>query len=219
MLQVKIAVLLDPSNNWIDKYIRQIAMTDVLQERFSFFFSYNPEEVKNFDIVFILGYTKVLKKSFLDSNKLNLVVHESDLPRGRGFSPVQWQILEGKNSIPVSLIEAKEEVDSGDIVEKYILELNGYELLDEIREKQGCTTFQIIKNFLNKYPNNVGVKQAEKAIFYKKRTEKDDELDIDKTIREQFNHFRIANNIKHPLYFIIDGHKFYLKICSDKSLE
>ena len=35
-------------------------------------------------------------------NKNNIVVHASDLPKGRGFSPMSWQILEGKNKIKLS---------------------------------------------------------------------------------------------------------------------
>ena len=46
--------------------------------------------------MFVIGYTKILPKEFLEGNKLVLVIHESDLPKGKGFSPVQWQILEGK---------------------------------------------------------------------------------------------------------------------------
>jgi len=54
---------------------------------------------------------------------MNLVVHESDLPRGKGFAPVKWQILDGKKEIPVCLLETTEQVDSGDILGKYTFNL------------------------------------------------------------------------------------------------
>ena len=34
------------------------------------------------------------------------VTHASDLPRGRGWSPVVWDVLEGKDRIVLSLVEA-----------------------------------------------------------------------------------------------------------------
>ncbi len=216
MPEIKVAVLLDPNNNWLDKYIRQIEKIDNLKERYCFYFSDSPEEIKNFDIVFILGYTKILKKAFLESNGLNLVVHESNLPEGKGFSPVQWQVLDGRNVITVCLLEATDEVDSGDIFEKGLIELNGYELFDGIRKKQASATIGLIRKFLDKYPNIVRTKQFGKETFYKKRTIEDDELDVDKTLRELFNHFRIAHNEKNPLFFIIDGHQYYLKVYKDK---
>ncbi len=216
MPEIKIAILLDSANSWIDKYIRQLKTDYKLDVKYSFFFSYDPDDIKHFDIVFILGYTKILDKSFLDSNALTLLVHESDLPKGKGFSPVQWQVLEGKRIIPVCLIEATKKVDSGDIFETSIIELSGYELFPEIREKQAFATIEVIKRFLVKYPDNMRIKQIGEETYYRRRNMSDDALDIDKTIREQFNHFRIANNDEYPLYFIIDGHKYYLKIYSNE---
>ena len=78
-------------------------------------------------------------------NALNLVIHESDLPEGRGFFPVQWQVLEGKNRIPVCMIECSKEVDSGDIIMRSEIILEGYELFDHIREKQGQATIGAIE--------------------------------------------------------------------------
>ena len=58
--------------------------------------SKNKKRFFNFDILFILGYTRFLSSNFLRKNSLNLVVHESDLPKGRGLAPVQWQLLKNK---------------------------------------------------------------------------------------------------------------------------
>lgn len=71
--------------------------------------------------------------SALSHNAHNLVVHSSALPHGRGWSPITWQILEGKNEIPTTLIEAGETVDSGCIYARHQMQFKGNELLDEIR--------------------------------------------------------------------------------------
>jgi len=52
--------------------------------------------------------------------------------------------------------------------------------------------------------------------FYPKRTPKDSNLDINKTIKEQFNLLRIVNNEEFPAFFEIDGHRYALKIELDK---
>jgi methionyl-tRNA formyltransferase len=98
------------------------------------------ETAFDLDLLFILGYTKIIHKISLAKNKLNLVIHESNLPEGRGFSPVQWQVLEGKNEIKVCLIEASEKPDEGDIFNSTIIRLEGHELMDEIREAQANAT-------------------------------------------------------------------------------
>lgn len=207
---MKIAFLLDKDNNWIEPFVELYVKNN---SNFNIF--YNHIDVVNYDIVFILAYTKILDNKFLKSNNLNLVVHESDLPKGKGFSPIQWQILEGKNEIIFTLFEAIETLDAGDIYSQEKISLEGHELFEEIRMLQGETTIKLIDNFLNSYPNIEKKVQKGKESFYAKRKSEDDKIDIDKSIKDQFNHFRIAQNNEYPLWFEIDGHRYTLKVFKD----
>ena len=100
----------------------------------------------------------------------------------------------------------------GDIFEKMTLTLDGTELYEEIRKKQALITFELIERFLEKYPNISSKKQIGKPTFYRKRKPSDSQLDIDQTIRSQFNLFRICNNKEWPAFFEISGVKYKLKI-------
>ena len=133
---------------------------------------------------------------------MTLIIHESNLPKGKGFSPIQWQILNGKNVITFSLIDLNKNIDSGDIYDQIKLKLNGQELFDEIRNKQAITTFKLITNFVDKYPLNTKRKQKGRSTYYRKRTQKDGKLNINRTINNQFNLLRIGDNDKWPSYFI-----------------
>jgi len=209
---IKVAFLLDRSNDWLAAYLP----TNVGNlSRFEFHEVYDEEKVRGFDIVFLLGYTKIVKGEILSSNKLLLVVHESDLPKGKGFAPVQWQILEGVNEIKISLLEVGEKVDSGAMIEQLQLLFNGKELYDEIRSKQANATFELISRFLAKYPEFSTSQQMGKSTLYRKRTPEDSELDIDKTIRDQFQLLRVCNNESWPAFFLLDGTRYTLKIYND----
>ena len=199
---IKVAFLFDKSNNWIEDYF-----TSYLNKnpRYDFYKFYDPDKVRKFDIVFILGFTRILKGEILRENKQLLLVHESNLPKGKGFAPVQWQILQGCNKITMSLLTIDDKVDSGDIVQQQQLVLNGNELYDEIREKQAMKTYELINVFLEKFPNIKLLKQKGKSSFYRKRTPKDSELNINKTIKEQFQLLRICNNDEWPAFFVING--------------
>ncbi len=167
----------------------------------------------SFDIVFILGYHRIIEKHYLKRHKHNLVVHESALPHGKGWAPLFWQILEGKNEITFTMFEAGKGVDSGEIYMQRILKLNGHELNEEIRAKQAELTMEMCIDFLNNYEKYKNPKeQTGEESFYPKRTEKDSELDIHKTIEEQFNLLRIVNNEKYPAFFYRDGYKYKLTI-------
>jgi len=167
----------------------------------------------SYEIVFILGYHKVIEEKYLKLHKHNLVIHESALPEGKGWAPMFWQILEGKNEIIFTLFEASNNIDNGDIYMQKTLHLNGYELNNQLRKKQALLTINMCIEFLDNYQKySVPKMQIGKETFFKKRTPKDSELDINKTINEQFNLLRIVDNESYPAFFYKNGKKYILKI-------
>ncbi len=173
---------------------------------------FNKNEIKKGDICFILSCSRIIEQKYLDLNTNNIVVHASDLPEGKGFSPMQWQILEGKDEIIITLFEAVKEVDAGPYYLKKVLKFEGTELYNELRYKLGKIVVEMCLDFVNSYNKLMPIAQNGNETFYRKRTSKDDELDPHKSIAEQFNHFRIADNENYPLWFEYKGRKYVLKI-------
>lgn len=165
-----------------------------------------------YEVIFILSYFKIIKDNYLKRHKYNLVVHESDLPKGRGWAPLFWQILEGKNRIPIVLFEAAEGIDSGKIFIKDYIIFKGDELGDEIREEQAHKTFDLCLKFLKFHNALKPKKQKGKPTYYRKRIPIDSKLDINRTIKEQFGLLRIVDNENYPPFFFYKGHKYILKI-------
>jgi methionyl-tRNA formyltransferase len=169
------------------------------------------------DICFILSYHKIIQKKHLKAKK-NIIIHASDLPEGKGWSPMFWQILEGKNDIVFSMFEANEKTDDGDIYLKKILHLDGYELYEELREKQANFIIDMCLYFLDNYHIYKLPTPQKKTInknIYPKRTPKDSNLDINKTIKEQFNLMRISSNEEFASFFEINNQKYILNIKKD----
>lgn len=205
---MNIAILTSP-NQWFESY------AEILSERLGNAPIYKDHHSidRPHDILFILSYHKIIEQNYLNKNKYNLVIHESDLPQGKGWAPLFWQILEGKNEIVFSMFEAGDGVDNGDIYLKQKLTLTGYELNEELRHKQAKLIIEMCVNFVNNYNQFLTPeKQTGEESFYSKRTAKDSELDINKTIKEQFNLLRIVNNDDYPAFFYIDDKKYILKI-------
>lgn len=205
-----INLLVDNPQAWIVPWAQKLE--DILSPFHTVNFIHDKKDLQNGNFAFLLGCTSIIPPNYLALNRHNIVVHESDLPRGKGFSPVAWQVLEGKNTIPVSLFEAVEDMDAGSIYLRDNIVLNGTELLPEIRKKQGIKTLEMIIKFLNNWPNIVPEEQRGEATIYRRRNTADDKLDIDKSLAEQFNHLRIVDNEKYPAWFEINGKKYILKI-------
>lgn len=167
---------------------------------------------EGFQVAFLLSYYRIVEKKYLEMRRHNLVVHESALPKGRGWAPLFWQILEGKNMIPVCLIEAAEKMDEGDIYIRDHIELNGCELHNEIRLKQAEKTIEICMKFLNEYKNLSPEKQEGVPTYYERRTPSSSELAIDVSIKDQFNSIRISDNENYPAFFIHSGRKYIIRV-------
>jgi methionyl-tRNA formyltransferase len=164
------------------------------------------------DIAFFLGCVGIARAEILGRSKRNLVVHSSDLPQGRGFAPLAWQIIAGRNDIPTCLIEAAEPVDSGPIVLRDVLHFEGTELYPELRAAQGRMIVNLCLRFLAA-PHEIGSKpQVGESTTFRRRTAKDSELDPNKTIAEQFDLLRTVDNAAFPAFFSYRGRWFKFTI-------
>jgi methionyl-tRNA formyltransferase len=95
--------------------------------------------------------------------------------------------------------------------------LNGDELNDEIKQKQGEITVSLCLKFINNIENIKSMKQIGKETFYPRRTKSSSELDINKTIAEQFNLLRVVDNDRYPAFFVLNKQKYIIKIYKDSS--
>jgi len=209
---VKIAILTSP-NQWFCSFIEQLSV----ELGGAQVFENHNDILEPYDVVFILSYHKIVDNFFLSKNKHNIVIHASDLPAGKGWGPLFWQVLEGKSKIIFSMFEATEGVDDGPIYMQQALLLNGLELNEELRYKQASIQIKMCKSFVENY-STFKHPQAQNGdeSFYPKRNASDSELDINKTIKDQFNLLRIVNNEEYPAFFYINDKKYVIKIYSEK---
>lgn len=208
----KIAFLLDKNNNWFFKYLKK-AKLNKKKYNFKFFTDYNKIQKQN--IVMILSYTKVLPIEFLNKNQLNIVIHSSKLPKDKGFAPLSYQILRGKNKIYNTMFKVSEKVDGGPIIMRNSFNVNRTDLYPELREKQAISIIKLIRILLDLYPKLKYRNQKGRGSFNKKRTNLSSKLNIYKSIKSQFNLLRICDNEKFPAFFYINNQKYILKIFRD----
>jgi methionyl-tRNA formyltransferase len=165
------------------------------------------------DILFLISCTEPIDKVVRSRYKSVLVVHASDLPQGRGWSPHIWQILEGKKLIKVTLLEAEDPIDSGDIWGQRDLIMEGHELYDEINEKLFDLELDLMNFAVAQFGSIIPTKQRnEKPTYYARRGPDDSRLDANKTLAEQFDLLRVADPERFPAFFDYRGHRYYMRI-------
>ena len=68
------------------------------------------------DFIFLFRWPHIISEKAFSASRAKIVVfHTSELSKGRGGSPIQNQILEGKYVSRVNAIEMKRGVDTGDV--------------------------------------------------------------------------------------------------------
>ena len=118
-------------------------------------------------------------------------------------------IVEDQNRIPLTLLEAIDKVDAGPIWKKNYVELEGHELVNEITFKVFTEKINLINFAIENFDSiKPSIQPLDGISYYKKRTPKDSELDINKSIKEQLNKLRIADEIRYPCFFYFKGKKY-----------
>lgn len=163
-------------------------------------------------VAIYLGCMRIAPPDVLARNQRNVIVHESDLPKGRGFSPMTWQIIAGVNRIPVCLLEAAELADAGPVIYREFIEFAGHELIDEMRQKLGHKTLELCRRFLAEPLPPAGTPQSGNATVYGRRHPADSRLDPDRPIAEQFELLRVVDNERYPAWFEYRGKRYRITI-------
>lgn len=204
---MRITLLTDNPKSWIVPFAQQLH--DALVARgHDVIRCARASDIPDGDIACFLSCEHIVSKEILQRNRHDLVVHESALPAGKGFSPLTWQILEGKNEIPITLFEAVEALDAGLVYFQETLRFEGHELVEELRAEQGKKTVELLLRFIDAYPHVRGVPQQGTSTTYRRRTSRDSALDPHRSIAEQFNLLRVVDNERYPAYVTHRGHQY-----------
>jgi len=170
----------------------------------------NPKDLTGGDILFLISCSEIVSSEILTKYKNSLVIHASDLPKGRGFSPHIWDIINGRDTLFVSLIEASKKVDTGDIWKKLERPIPKYFLYEDILNVINKAHIELM-DFTLAHFDTVSPKpqlKEVKATYHSKRTPEDSRLDVHKTINEQFNLLRVCDKNRFPAFFVIHGKKY-----------
>lgn len=163
------------------------------------------EGLQGGEYLFLVSCTQFVEKSVRDRFKRVLVLHESDLPKGRGWSPLAWQILEGKQEICISLIEAEDKIDSGRIWAQEIVHIPKHELADGISRIIWGAKQRLIKRCIGQ--PLIPREQVGEPTYYKRRTPEDSRLDPFRSIADQFELLRICEP-RFPAFFEYRGRRY-----------
>ena len=149
-------------------------------------------EKEKFDLLLVCGWQRLIPEKILGAIKIcGIGSHGSSelLPKGRGRSPVNWSIIEGKKQFILQLFMLTPGVDDGDIIYHETFDINEWDTCKTIYYK---TSIVMKKSLLKLIPNILSndfshIPQSGEPSFYPKRTPEDGLIDWDKPLKEIHN--------------------------------
>lgn len=169
-------------------------------------------ELQGGDLLVLISCSEIISIKDREKYSVSLLLHASDLPKGRGWSPHIWEIVNGSENITLSLLEVEEKIDSGRIWQKLKIFIPKHALWDEINQLLFEAEVRLINFAVENFDTVIPVDQKTTgaAIYYKKRTQHDSQIDIHRSIGEQFDLIRVCDPNRFPAYFEYLGNKYKL---------
>ena len=172
---------------------------------------------ENPDMVLFYGWSWKISTSIIEKYRC-LMLHPSPLPKYRGGSPIQNQIINGETKSAVTIIEMTEELDAGDILAQERISLDGS--IKDILKRLTRVGTRLTKRIIS--GNTTRRKQNEnEATFYNRRKEEDNEITVNEILNQDsqylYNKIRMLGD-PYPYAYIktVDGKKLLIK---DASIE
>lgn len=131
--------------------------------------------LKKIDLGIICGFPYIFPKDFLKLPKYGLInCHAGKLPKYRGGSPLNWQLINREKYIGLSVIKVSKGIDKGKIInEKKFLNKN-YDILKVHKIANSIFPNLVLKSIDNLKKNKkLKSQNNKKAKYWKQRTEKD----------------------------------------------
>lgn len=166
------------------------------------------------NVLFLVSCTAIIGPDLRARYDQTIVLHASDLPAGRGWSPHVWAILEGADSLTVTALQAADPVDSGAIWTKAQVEIPADALFDEINDRLFTCELELMEKTLDLIAKGArpAPQPATGISHYPRRTPADSELDPDKSLARLFDAIRIADPDRYPAFFRLRGATYTLFI-------
>lgn len=130
--------------------------------------------------------------------------HMTDVPYGRGGSPLQNLIVRGHDYTKLTALRMVSELDSGPVYAKRRLCLNG--TAADILKRASLLIWDLIPHLIETEPEPVP--QTGKVVKFKRRTPSQGALPQDITLEQVYNHIRMLDGEGYPRAYLKYGNLY-----------
>jgi len=169
-------------------------------------------EKNNFDLLLLGGWQRLIPEIILSKLKIGGIgFHGSSelLPKGRGRSPVNWSLIEGKTQFILHAFLMTPGIDDGDVITHEIFDINEWDTCQSLYYKISIIQKRILAEIIPKLVSNnfKHTPQTGEPSYYAKRTPDDGLIDWSKSVHEIYNFVRALTRPYPGAFTFLNGQR------------
>jgi len=149
------------------------------------------------DKIFIPHWSYIISEAIFPNYEC-IVFHMTDLPYGRGGSPLQNLIVNGKKETMISALRVEKEVDAGPIYLKKPLSLQG--AAQDIFHRSTDIIGEMIVDIIQRSPEPIS--QSGEPVYFKRRKPEESNLENIVDLETIYDYIRMLDAEGYPKAFL-----------------
>jgi len=170
---------------------------------------------QGFDLLIQGGWQRLFPQEILDTLRVGAIGGHGSaefLPKGRGRSPLNWSVIEGRERFILHYFLIKPGADDGDIFHYEMFDINQWDDIHTLYLKMSMITHKVYREWIPKllageYQLSP---QTGKPTYYPKRTPEDGQLDWGNSMTQVYDMIRSLTKPYPGAFSFIDQQKIFL---------
>jgi len=170
----------------------------------------------NLDILFVIGWQRIIPGEILNLLRIGAFGSHGSamgLPRGRGRSPLNWSLIQGKKKFTTYLFRLTPDIDAGDIVGFQEFEINSFDTCETLHFKNRTAFNMLLKRYtvaLLKKKAKLTSQSSGKPTYYPTRKPEDGAIDWNRSTKDLYDFIRAQTHPFPGAFTYIENKKVYI---------
>lgn len=157
----------------------------------------NEIEKYNPDYIFVINWRTIFSEKLLSIPKYGTIgIHASDLPKYRGFAPVNWAIINGEKNIAITIFYLDKNVDTGEIIQKEYIDILYKDDINSMMKKVKYKYYQMFEKLVLNLNNIKSKKQVGNVTYTCKRKPEDGEINF--LFQDSLSIYNLIRSLTYP---------------------
>ena len=170
-------------------------------------------------VLFSIGYPKLIPNRILDMFKLAINIHPTLLPKYKGPTSGYYILLNNEKQSGSTIHLMTEEADGGAILLQNEFKISKFDTKKSLQKKtyeqEPDLVRQLILDLTSKGIQPFSVVGEEGNESFPRRYPEDSQIDPNKSLLQNFDAIRASDPENYPAFFFVDGKKIYIYLRSE----